>query len=359
MEIEDIKLDDIKLKDSPAGEGSTETEDKEVIADPPPGAAAGSNDEPKNNDEADFTSLSDEVGFEVRSNEDIVSGLKELRDYRSGKFPGLSPALQKALDIERQGGNVSAYFQALSLEEDKLDAKEVLQHVFLKDNDVAKSNPKLAKMDFERDFRAKYSTYLTHQSLKDETEKAAFYEQNAEEIEYQKEKYDFAVSQARQSLKDFKEKYPASVQNGLTDAQRDEIISTHNREMDLVIKSFKAVDIPIEGDEVFKLGLDAETAPLVEKWAKNPQSFFDAIGFGQDKIDHKTLYNVMVAVANFSQGKFGSRFKEQILSNKDVHTIENDLSGKKAIDPKGATQPGKLSLEEQIAQAAENKRKQS
>lgn len=359
MDIDELKLDDIKLKDGPAVDGSAKVDDgKEENAESSTSAAASEKPLEVDNDEADFTSLSDEIGFEVRSNEDIVSSLKELKDYRSGKILGLSPALTRAMEIEKQGGNVSAYFQALSMEEDKMDEKEVLQHVFLQKDEVAKSNPKLAKMDFERDFRAKYSTYLSHQSLKDESEKAAFYEKNADEIEYQKEKYNFAVGQARQEVKDFKEKFPISVQSGLTAAQRDEIINNHNREVDGVMKNFKAIDIPIEGEEVFKLGVDAETGPIVEKWAKDPQSFFEAIGFKErmNREDYTTFHNVLVAVANFSQGKFGSRFKEQILSNKNLNTIENELGGRKDIPQKGISAPGNLSLDERLAQAAEQKR---
>jgi thiamine pyrophosphokinase len=377
VDMDTLTVDDVNLnptKEAPAAvvvkeedkPVTVENKDTPVVDDKPNGGATPAEqpiqqDVWTEQDDIDaFNTLSEETGIKIGGNTDIRDSLIELNKYRGGDIPGISPALKKAIEIEKQGGNLSAYFRTLTVEEDKWDDKEVLKHVYLDKSPVAKNNPRLAGMDFEREFRVRYDKFLTYQGMKDEAEKKEFYEQNSEDIEYQKERYSFDTSQARSEIKSMKDNFPVTVEQGLTQQQVDEILQDHERKVGAAIGSFETLDIPIEGEngqpaEVFKIGLNATTKPVVEQWMRNPDQFLQAIGISGGVIDHKTLLNVASLVAAVSEPGFGARFKKQILDNKNIKTVETELAGARTVD-RTLTGDGNKTLEQQIADKFEAKR---
>lgn len=289
-----------------------------------------------------FNSLSAETGVKLTSDSDIVDSLKELAQYRSGKIPGVSPTLVKAIEIEKQGGNLNAFFRALSREPDKMSEVDLLRESFLEKSERAKTNPSLASKDFERSMKQNYGSYLTYESIKDAEEKKEFYEKNSEDIDYQKELYKNDVEQSKKAFKELQEKFPVEQkQAGMTQAQLDELSKLHLKESSAAFSAFKAVDIPIEGEDKFAVGLTDKTKPIVEGWLKDPEKFLNAIGFSPDKIDYARLRDVMAVIADISSGDFGKRFQGHVLASKNVKTLEEELDKNPKKIERGASEQNK------------------
>jgi len=305
-----------------------------------------------------FNTISQETGVEVSSDEDILKALVELDGYRKGNYPGVSPALKKAIEIERNGGDLAAYFRSQSLNPEQLDDREMLRLEFLDKDSVSKRNPKLASMNFEREYKNRYGVYFQYQSLKDEAEKAEFYEKNSGEIEYQKERYADDVAQARKSMQDLKENFPITRPGGLTEQQERELAIKHENDQSQAIKGFKPVELSLGDDEKFAIGLDSTTRPIVTRWVRDPRAFLKDIGFDgeSNSIDYDRLMRVATVIANVSVPGFGERLKKAVLDGKNIKTIENELTGARRIDRSGGNPPDSKDIWDKVGEAFEKKR---
>lgn len=304
-----------------------------------------------------FSSLSEETGVKVGSDEEIVNSLKELSQYRAGKIPGVSPAILKAIEVEKQGGNLTDFFRALSREPEKMGELEVLKEAFLEKSTRAKTNPSLAGKDFERDYKAKYGVFNAWQAMKDPDEKQAFYTENADDIEYQKELYANDVTESRKQFKELQDKFPVQAKaEGESQEKIDAAIKQHQADSAAAFTAFKPVEIPLDGTEKFMVGLTDKTRPVVKDWMNEPEKFLNAIGLSPNRIDYAKLQSVMALVADISLGDFGKRLQDHIVASKNVKTLESDLDKNASKIDRGTTQTGVKDTWDQIGEAAEAKR---
>ena len=288
-------------------------------------------DEPKEDDEEeaeiDFGNLSEITGLEIESTETLVSSLKELKELRS-----LSPALKKAIEIEKNKGDVAAYFKNVFDDPDKLSEGEALWRMY------ENANPKLvagdrefARLDFERTMKKEYSLLVTYNSLPAD-QKDEFLKEHKDDIEYEKKKYEVSVRNARASLKESQKEatfYEPGTQ--ITEKELEETLKKHEQESSRALSEFDAVSIGIDDESEFKIGISDANKQLVTQWIKKPEVFMNKIGIGNDGIDYNTLLGYMTLIADIEIGSFGKKFKENILSSKDLKTLEEDLNGAKPI----------------------------
>jgi hypothetical protein len=371
MLIDEIKLEDVVKKDNVSQDNSEGTADTtkensegadgaegdeaaKLAAEEAAKAAADSGTEVESESIA-FDTLTQETGVEVRSNQDLTERLKELADYKSGKADmGLSPALKKAMEIEKAGGNITDFFRAFTLNEAQMTDKDVLRHIHLQTDKLAQKNPNLAGMTFDRQYNAEFAELLKWQSISDDLDKQAYYKEHAENIEFQKELHAHKVNEGREGIKAQKDNYPVTVPaQGPSKEEQDAIIEKHNKAVEATLTGFKVIDIPIDEKENFAIGLNTKTKPLVEGWMRNMPQFLAHIGIDQKGFNYEKLMRAMVLVAEIDNGGFGSRFKKQIIDNADARTLENDLNGNRIIDRTDKNGAGGLTEEQEFLQKAQ------
>lgn len=343
------KTDDAGASAAPAADASTAQD-----------GASGSTDNAVDLGQDVFNTLTHDTGVEVRTREDLTSRLKELADFKAGKavLPGLSPALVKAIEVERSGGNLIDFFRAFTLDEAQMLDMDVLKHVHLQTDKLASKNLSLAGKEFDRLYKREFAELLKWNSTTDDVDKEAFYKEHADDIDYQKELYAHRVKEGREAIKAQKDNYSVeSPAQGPSKEEQDLLIKKHSEAVEATLTGFKVIDIPIEGQEKFSVGLNAKTKPLVEKWMRDMPAYLAHIGIKPDGFDLQKLHRMMVLTATLDDPAFGALFKKQILDNKDINTLENDLKGNRVIDrgtKAGSAAP--LTDEQEIAKQAREKR---
>jgi len=303
------------------------------------------NEEGEYNEEEAYLALSEETGVEVSSDDDVVASLKELASLRKDNgVANLSPAIQAAIKVEQEGGNLSEHFRRVGMDFDKMDTKEVLRQEFYKDEaKLYETNPKLAKMKFERKFSDTYGKWESYESLTDEDEKAEFLEDNGlsiDDIEYEKMMFEDDAQSAREKLNAWKsEVKPVEKQNTegkMTSEEADEYVIKYKAQVEESLSNFEAVAIQMgDGLEDYSLGLNDTTRPMVEGWVKNPSEFLQDIGFDGQKIDTNRLLPIMTLIAEASNGNLGGRIAKFAVDSENVDTIKKTLdkpTGKTGVD---------------------------
>jgi len=291
-----------------------------------------------------FRYLTEETGVSITGVDQLVDGLKELAELRKdkGQTQQLSPAMQAALAVEAAGGDLAEHFRRVGMDFENMDAHEVLRQKFFKDNaKLHKSNPKLAQMKFERELKDKYGTYFQFNSLKDETEKEDFLDENGQDnIDYEKMLFESEAEDARAELEEWKKtsapEKPAQSTETATSQPSQEEIDQINREYTekapKAFADFEALSIPMgEGQKDFALGLNDKTRPIVESWVNNPYSFLNAIGFEEKSVDIERLLPIMTAIAELSEGTLGPRLKKYITDSSDIETLDKKIDKPKVI----------------------------
>ena len=293
--------------------------------------------------------------------------LKELGEYRSGKrgtTDNLSPAIQQAIEVEKQGGDLSEHFRRVGMDFEKMDGSEVLRQKFFKDNaKLHKSNPKLAQMKHERGLNEKYGLYLQFAKLTDEAEKADFADEHGEDnIEYEKMLFENDIADAKDELTEWQKsaKPTASGQGGLLsdeDAQR--IYDEYQPKAAEAFKEFKSLSIPMgENAKDYALGLNDKTRPMVEEWVKKPYEFLKAIGFDNESIDIDALLPVMTLVAEANNETLGPRIKKFVIDNADAQTLDNKLDKPTTTTVTTPPDDQDKDLWEQVGDEAEKREKE-
>jgi hypothetical protein len=373
MEIDDISIDDIKLpgektaladvtqevKDIEASKIDSKvdesTANKDIHKAPDaevsePGEGAAPSEE---GDDQPLSQLlgrfSQESGIAIESEEDVVSALKELAVMRGGKK--VSPALQKAIEIEEKGGNLSAYFRQLATNPDTLEPREALWSVFASTKgDLVEKNPRLAKMDFEREFNSKFSKLIEFSRLKDETEKDDFFKENKEQIEYEKERYDYEVAAAREAIRKQQESASFFEQGSqMSEEELAQLERTHQTSVTSILNEFESVAVPI-GNEEFSLGISEKSRPMVEKFMRSPDLFLKEIGFADGAIDYDKLAGAVTLFASLTSGELGERLQKYVIDSKDISTLEGGINAPGIKRSNGSAPSG--DIWDQVAQAA-------
>lgn len=274
-------------------------------------------------EEVDWAALSEEVGIEIESNDDVVDALKELAEYKS-----LSPALQKAIEIEQNKGDVAAYFRMLAVDPEKLSDRDVLWEQYVAENPKrASDNPKFARQDFDRRQAKEYALLTEYENLS-ASEQEDFLAEHKAEIDYLKEKRKFDAEAARTALRETREKaqfYGPEKPAAQTDADIQAIVRAHEAGYKQAIKDFDVVSIDIGDDYEFNVSLSETNKEVALDWMRNPEKLLNELGFSKNKIDYDTLAGWATLIADIKYGTFGERFRQALIDNKDINTLERTL----------------------------------
>jgi hypothetical protein len=273
--------------------------------------------------EMDWDAFSEDVGIEITSDEDIVASLKELATYKT-----LSPALQKAIDIERNNGDVEAYFKSITLNPEKLSDRDALWEQYVAENPKrVADNPKFATLDFNRKIEREYSLLNQYEALP-ASEQEEFLLEHKAEIDYLKEKRKFEADGARASLQEQRDKATFKDRPDIkqkTEEQLAKIMEGHQIGYKKALSEFDTVALNLGEGFEFNVGLTASNKKVAEEWMKHPEKFLNELGFVEGKIDYDTMIGWAALIADVKYGNFGTRLRQALVDNKDIKTLESTL----------------------------------
>lgn len=360
---EDTEESESTETEDSTSEGETSTEDSESDTEDGGTSTEGEEDTTSEqqvsetedyNEEEAYAALSEETGVQVSSDEDVVNALTELASLRAnGDESTLSPAIQAAIKVEQDGGNLSEHFARVGMDFDKMDDKEVLRQRFYKDEaKLYGSNPKLAQAKFERDFTKKYGQWVSYQALTDAEDQTDFLTENgltAEDIDYEKMMFTNDAEVAKGEMNTWKDEVKPEAKDNtkaheFTDEEAAEFAAEFATKVEKSLEKFEAVGIQMgEGVDDYVLGLNDTTKPQVEAWAKNPSTFLQDIGFDGKEIDIDKLLPIMTLISEASNGNLGGRIAKYAVDSEDIETIkktQDKPSGKTGVDASQNRQGG-------------------
>ena len=307
--------------------------------------------------EFDWEAFSQDVGIELDSDEAIVDSLKELAEYKS-----LSPALQKAIEIERNNGNVAAYFKAIANDPKELSDRDALWEQYVTENPKrVAGNPKFARLDFDRKLDKEYDLLTQYEKLKGEDQEE-FLKEHKADLDYLKEKRKFEADAARATLQETRDKatFKNAANPEMDQKRADEIIKAHETGYKKAIAEFDVVSLAMGKDFEFNVGLSESNKKKATEWMKNPEAFLGELGFTAGKIDYDTLAGWAALIADIKYGTFGERLRQALVDNKDIRTLENTLDAPGIVKTGGGDKPILQGDEwDQVGEAFEKKRMES
>ncbi len=279
-----------------------------------------------------FNELSNQIGYEVGSEEDLVSLVREL----STKDPldGVSPLMRQVLEFESNGGDIREYFNVLSVNTDNLSEKDAMWHKFSVDNSsLAQENNEFARQKFDRDFKTKYKI-LSDNRVEDDFDTAEEYQSFVKDKEYASLELKYEGDQAKQFLSDNKEEAlrTAPPQAQVNEDEQREIYEAYKGDAEYYKSNFDTLQIPIdtEGSTSYNIGLNEKSRPMFEGWMDDPSTFLEYIGIGSDQksIDAESLASNMALIAAFSvDGEYsvGAQFAKAMTERVNRNSVETRL----------------------------------
>jgi len=268
----------------------------------------------------DWEAFSENVGIELDSDDAVIDSLKELAEYKS-----LSPALQKAIEIERNKGDVAAYFKAIATDPKTLSERDALWEQYVADNPKRVSgNMKFARLDFERKIEKEYSLLNEYEKLPAD-EQEEFLSEHKAELEYLKEKRAFDAEAARASLQELRDKTKFYDTKEPDESKIKQIMETHEKGYKKALSEFDVVTLDIGKDFQFNVGLSDANKKQATEWMRSPDKFLNELGFSDGKVDYDTLAGWVALIADIKYGNFGERLRQALVDNKDINTLEKTL----------------------------------
>ena len=294
---EPIKVEDVKKVESKKEESkkpdvkdgkvppATTEEEKKTLEDETGDEEEDEDDTPEDEGEFNWEALSEEVGIELDSDDSVVESLKELASYKN-----LSPALQRAIEIERNNGDVASYFKAIANDPKDLSDQDALWEQYVADNPKRiAANPKFARLDFERKTAKEYSLLNEYEKLPAE-EQEEFLDEHKAELEYLKEKRKFDAEAARASLQEIRDKATFNAPKAEIDEKKIKAsLAEHEKGYKAAIAEFDVMALKVGKDFEFNVGVSDGNKKQVNEWMKNPDKFLNELGFTNGKVDYDTL----------------------------------------------------------------------
>ena len=311
-----------------------------------------------------FSALSEETGVQVTTDDDIVQALIELSSLRQSDKPSnLSPAIQEAIKVEQGGGNLAEHFARTGMDFDKMDGMDVLRQQFFKTEALLfNNNPKFAQMKFERTFNQKYGNWIEYQRLTNDEDKSDFAEEHGgmDNINYDKMMLESDTAMAKTEMNEWKKTAAPEVKSVPTDMTPDQeriYTEQYGARVKKSWEGFNSLSVQMgEGLEDFSLGLNDTTRPQVEGWINNPGTFLRDIGFDKQNIDTDRLLPIMTAIAELSNGTFGSRIAKYVVDTDNIETFRRIIEKPPITPPSATPERGQKDDWELVAEAAEKAR---
>lgn len=306
----------------------------------------------------DWNEFSEEVGLEIKSDEDVVVALKELAEYK-----GLSPALQKAIEIERENGDVALYLKALANDPKNLSDRDALWEQYVAENPKRVSaNPKFARLDFDRKQDKEFALLVEYEKLP-ASEREDFLAEHKADLEYLTEKRKFEAEAARASLQEARDKMTFKTPVVAPPVPDEEAVrkalGVHEEGYKKALAEFDVVSLSLGKDLEFNVGLSDVNKKRATEWMKNPETFLNELGFYRGKINYDELAGWATLLADIKYGTFGERVRQAILDNKDIKTLESTLDAPGIVKTGGEKSPIQGDEWGAVAEAFEKKRLES
>lgn len=291
----------------------------------------------------DFEELSNQIGYEVTSEEDIAQLVRSLSS--KDPYEDLSPMLKQAAEFERNGGDVREYFNVLSVDTEALAPKEALWHKFKTDNSaLAQENSEFARQKFEKEFNSKYQI-LNQDKTVDDFETIEEYNNFLSEKKFAQNELEWESKNAKSELeKNREEAFKSAPAKPQVDEQRQrELYESYQQEASYYKENFEALQLPVDekGKTFYNIGLNEASKPLFDEWMDNPANFLEHLGINQDNtIDAEKLAQNIALIAAFSvegENSVGVQFAKAMTERINRNTVETRLENPAPEGGKTAT----------------------
>jgi hypothetical protein len=250
------------------------------------------------------------------------------------------------------------YFKSIANDPKDLSDRDALWEQYVTENPKrVAGNPKFARLDFDRKLDKEYELIIQYEKLP-ASEQEEFLAKHKADLDYLKEKRKFDADTARATLQEKREKTtflpPKNPQ--MTDEKAAEVIKAHESSYKKALAEFDVVSLRVGKDFEFNVGLTETNKKIASDWMRNPETLLSELGFNKDSINYDTLAGWAALIADIKYGTFGERFRQALLDNKDIKTLESTLDAP-GITKTGGEKPILQGDEwDQIGDAFEKKR---
>lgn len=283
-------------------------------------------------DDEYFTELSEKIGYEVTTDEDLITLVRHLDSQ--DPLEGVSPLLKQVIEFESNGGDVREYFNVLSVNSESLSEKEAMWHKFkISNSTLSQESPEFARQKFERDFDTKYKI-LSDQRGEDDFDSQEDFANFKRDQEYLRQELKWESQEAKKELDASREEAlktaPVQAQVNIEEQQR--LLAEYQEQASYYKENFDTLQIPIdaEGKTNYNIGLNEKSRPMFEEWMDSPSKFLDYIGIGSDQktVNAELLAANMALIAAFSvdgEHSVGAQFANAMTERLNKNSVESRL----------------------------------
>ena len=282
-------------------------------------------------DDEYFTTLSEQVGYEITSDEDIITLVRHLE--KKDPLEEVSPFLKQVIEFENNGGDVREYFNVLSVDTSTLSDKEAMWNEFKVGNStLAQESPEFARQKFEKDFNTKYKI-VSDARTEEDFDTLEDFQAFKSEQDYSRKELEWESKKAKEKLEADREAVLASspTKSQVNEEEIQKIYEEYKEDATYYKENFDTLQIPIdaEGKTNYNIGLNERSRPMFNEWMDNPSKFLEHIGIGSDnRVDAETLATNIALIAAFSvDGEFsvGSQFANAMTERLNKNSVETRL----------------------------------
>lgn len=282
-----------------------------------------------------YNDLTQESGVDIKSYEDVVKSLKELKALKENPYNGVSNLLKEAIKAEQQGIDPGRFIQLSKTDFDKMDSRRILFEQFITKNpDLYASNPSFAERKFNRDFMSKYG--VIDKTIDPETMEESEINSLKEEQQFARDSLDYDAGVARKELNDLKGRAltpDPSTQPPPepTKEEVDKMKQEAEAEADSIMESFDSLEVPF-GKEKINIQINNKMKEEIRQGVLDPLSFLgkylgiDASGekFNKEQFASAAAWLLSYSLAGDVIGKLAVEKK-----NKEIVTDRIENSKKK------------------------------
>lgn len=318
-------------------------------------ATTGEPEPPKGGIDSVIKRLREEASVELKSEDDIVEEIKSSRGLKA-KVQEVETRLSSfdplAVDIDRAikaGVDVDTYLETRKMDIEKMDNKEAIRLQFMIENDkLVKTDPELARLKFERDQRSKYPVLFEELT---EEEK----ELKRSEIEYATRSLKADAIVAKEFLADYKKKNVTLPEPKDTTQEVKEYWDRYLAGAEAYHKGVESLEIPIEGGESFKLGVEEFAGEIHDK-LKNPIDTLLELGIDVKTggVDPEKLGDTLLKIKALEQ--IGPRLSKWLLEQQASREVRQTLVTAPPQPPAGGNLPPIDDHDTKVAKAFRAKR---
>lgn len=348
----------------PSAENTEEATDSAVEPEGEPAAEA-EEENTSLSDEEYFGKLSQDTGYQLSSDEDLIKVLSQARENETrlkelesrDPFADYDPIVKDIANAKKAGLNIDAYMNARKLDVDSLDAKEAMRQKFMLDN--ADEDPAFAKARFEREYKAKYGLINDHRTEED-FDSPEEYQQFLDDKKFAEMSLASDERKSKQDLNKWKEQNVTipDTPTGLSDEDAKKVLEEYHQRVDSTVSELEGLEFKV-GDKDFQFGFDKDSKAAITEGLKNPdKTMKEVLGIDLESgnIDTNKLARMLALDAAFNSPTLGKTLQEFIMENNIKQTIEAKEANPKDPNSLGSAPETKSEME-LVAEAFAAKRR--